>query len=169
MEIIRYDRQEARVWTFRGQRVMLSTDLARLYAVPVKVLVQAVKRNLGRFPADFMFRLTLKQAHSLRSQFVTLKRGKHVKHPPYAFTEQGVAMLSSVLGSGRAVEVNIAIMRAFVRFRETIVNRRKLELALKQLEQRVGSHDEDIQGIIQTLRALTHAPKRRGRRIGFIR
>jgi len=110
---------EKRFFVIRGQRVMLSSDLAELYQVPTKVLLQSVKRNLERFPEDFMFQLNSAEAEALsRSQFVTLKRGQNTKYAPRAFTEQGVAMLSAVLRSKVSIAVNIEIMRAFVRFRE---------------------------------------------------
>ena len=113
------ERIESQIFLVRGQKVMLDIDLASLYEVEAKALNQAVKRNLDRFPTDFMFQLTGEEAERLRSQIVTLKtgRGQHRKYLPYAFTEQGVAMLSSVLRSRRAVLVNIEIMRAFVRHR----------------------------------------------------
>ncbi len=104
---------ERKIYLIRGHKVMLDSDLAELYGVPVKVLNQAVRRNISRFPEDFMFQLTKEEYDSLRSQFVTLNtgRGKHRKYLPYVFTEQGVAMLSSVLRSERAIQVNIAIMK----------------------------------------------------------
>ena len=104
----------------RGQKVILDRDLASLYGVPTKSLNRAVKRNLDRFPSDFMIQLTAEEAESSRCQIGTLKRGQNIKYLPCAFTEQGVAMLSSVLRSPQAVQVNIAIMRAFVRLRETL-------------------------------------------------
>jgi phage regulator Rha-like protein len=124
-ELISHEAVAQKIFLIRGLRVMLSSDLAVLYDVETKVLIQAVKRNIERFPKDFMFRLTWQEMHSLRSQIVTLenekydssKKGKHSKYLLFAFTEQGVAMLSSVLRSKRAVHVNIAIMRAFVRLR----------------------------------------------------
>ena len=103
------------IYQIRGHRVMLDKDLAELYGVETKVLKQAVRRNTERFPEDFMFELSLEEDRALRSQNVTLKRGQHAKYPPMAFTEQGVAMLSSVLNSERAIQVNIQIMRAFPR------------------------------------------------------
>ncbi len=138
---------EKRIFLIRGHRVMFSTHLAELYGVKVKALIQAVKRNLERFPSDFAFQLTWEEAKALRSQIVTLKegaskRGRHIKYLPYAFTQEGVAMLSSVLRSQRAVQVNIAIMRAFVRFREILSAHKELALKLKQLEAKVGKHDE---------------------------
>src|SRR5688572_21096513 len=113
---------EQKIYLIRGHKVMLDSDLAGLYDVDTKVLNQAVKRNLARFPGDFMFQLTVSEADVLRSQFVTLDagRGKHRKYLPYVFTEQGVAMLSSVLKSDRAVIVNVGIMRTFVKLRELI-------------------------------------------------
>jgi hypothetical protein len=108
------------IFLVRGERVMLSTDLARLYGVSAKALVQAVKRNIERFPDDFIFPMTLEEANSLRSRNVTLKRGEHIKHPPYAFSEQGVAMLSGVLRSPRAIQVNVGIMRVFVEIRRSL-------------------------------------------------
>src|SRR3954454_23111915 len=122
----------------RGQKVMLSSELAELYGVPVKVLNQAVKRHATRFPADFVFQLNAKEYANLKSQFVTSSWGGPRRARPYAFTEQGVAMLSSVLNSPRAVKVNIAVMRAFVKLRETLENNRELGRKFSELEQRVG-------------------------------
>ncbi len=141
--------------------------------VETKVLVQAVKRNLARFPDDFMFQLSAEESRALRSQFATLKngRGQHRKYLPYAFTEQGVAMLSSVLRSARAIAVNIQIMRAFVRMRELLISNRELAQKLDQLEARLekklASHDRAIAAILSAIRELMNPtpPKRRG--IGF--
>jgi hypothetical protein len=151
----------------RGQKVMLDFDLAALYGVATKALNQAVKRNADRFPPDFVFQLNKEEAQSLRSQFVTLKRGKHLKYLPYAFTEQGVAMLSSVLKSGRAVKVNIAIMRAFVKLRETLETNRELARKFLELEKRVGKHDTEIAAIIEAIRQLMTPPEKPRREIGF--
>jgi hypothetical protein len=109
---------QSKIIMIRGQKVMIDQDLAGLYGVQTKVLKQAVRRNIKRFPADFMFELTEEEDLSLRSQIVTLKRGQHSKYLPFAFTEQGVAMLSSVLNSERAIQVNILIMRSFTRLRQ---------------------------------------------------
>ena len=141
--------------------------------VETKVLVQAVKRNLARFPDDFMFQLSAEESRALRSQFATLKngRGQHRKYLPYAFTEQGVAMLSSVLRSARAIAVNIQIMRAFVRMRELLISNRELAQKLDQLEARLekklASRDRAIAAILSAIRELMNPtpPKRRG--IGF--
>jgi len=126
------------ILVIRGQRVLLDSDLAALYQVATKALTRAVRRNLGRFPADFMFQLAVEESASLRSQSGALKigRGKHRKYAPYVFTEQGVAMLSSVLNSERAVQVNVEIMRAFVRLRETVSTHKDLARRLIALESR---------------------------------
>ena len=155
---------------FRGHNVMLDSDLAALYEVDVKVLNQSVRRNSGRFPADFMFRLTDREAESLRSQIVTSKIGRGGRRTlPYAFTEQGVAMLSGVLRSARAIRVNIQIMRAFVRMRELIDSNRELSSRLDELEMRLESrldaNDEAIAAILSAIRSLMGPP--RSRPIGF--
>ncbi len=158
---------EERIYLVRGRRVMLSTDLAELYGVKPKALVQAVKRNTARFPADFMFRLTAKEAGSLRSQIVTLKRGAHRKYPPYAFTEQGVAMLSGVLRSRRAVQVNVAIMRTFVKLRETLSLHKQLAVRLDDLERKIMEHDGQIQSVFDAIRQLMEPPEKDSLKIGF--
>src|SRR2546421_4765472 len=129
----------------RGQKVMLSQDLASLYDVPVK-------RHAVRFPADFVFQLSTREFENLKSQFVTSSWGGLRRARPYAFTEQGVAMLSSVLNSERAVKVNIAIMRAFVKLRETLESNREVARKFAQLEQHVGKHDDEIAAIINAIR-----------------
>jgi len=150
---------------------MLDRDLAELYGVPTKVLNQAVKRNHLRFPPDFMFQLTPEEGEALRSQTVTLKtgRGKHRKYAPYAFTEQGVAMLSGVLHSDRAIEVNIAIMRAFVRLREIIASHKDLARKLDEHERKLGKHDEKFQIVFEAIRQLMAPPPapEKSKRIGF--
>lgn len=158
-----------RILVLRGQRVMMDIDLAQLYGVETKALNQAVKRNLARFPGDFMFQLTLEEAQVSRSQSVTLKRGQNVKYRPYAFTEQGVAMLSSVLRSERAIAANIAIMRAFVRMREILAAHTVLAGKLNELERRIDSQDETIVEILGAIRQLMSPPPAPARRpIGFI-
>ena len=155
------------ILVLRSQKVLLDADLARLYGVTTKGLNQAVKRNAARFPADFMFRVTAEESRSLRSQFVTLKRGEHLKYLPYAFTEQGVAMLSSVLRNERAVKVNIAIIRAFVQLREALETNSALARKFAELEKRVGKHDEEIGAIIEAIRQLMAPPPKTKREIGF--
>jgi len=155
----------------RGHRVLLDAELARLYGVETRVLVQAVKRNVARFPEDFMFQLTAAEAESLRSQIVILKtgRGQHRKFLPYAFTEQGVAMLSGVLRSPRAIAVNVEIMRAFVRLREILASNKELARKLDDLERRLGAHDQAIASILTAIRELMAPPEPpKKRRIGFI-
>jgi ORF6N domain-containing protein len=151
----------------REQKVMLSQDLALLYGVPVKALNQAVKRHAARFPADFVFQVSAKEFENLKSQFVTSSWGGLRRALPYAFTEQGVAMLSSVLNSERAVKVNTAIMRAFVKLREAIDTNRELAHKFAELEQRVGKHDDEIAAIIDAIRQLMAPPEKPRREIGF--
>jgi len=151
----------------RGEKVILDVDLARLYEVSTKVLKQAVRRNLSRFPADFMFELTENETNSLRSQIVTLKRWQHFKYFPFAFTEQGVAMLSSVLNSAKAIEVNIAIMRAFVQMRKFFETNKELAEKIEELERTVSSHDEDILLIFETIKQLMHKKSQPMEPVGF--
>ncbi len=144
---------------------MLSTDLAELYEVAPKVLMQAVKRNRERFPADFMFQLTRVEYSNLKSQFVTSSWGGARRAAPYAFTEQGVAMLSSVLRSPRAVQVNIAIMRAFVKLREILATHRDLARRLDEME---SKYDKQFRVVFDAIRQLMMAPPEKPRRrIGF--
>lgn len=143
---------------------MLSIDLAALYDVPVKALVQAVKRNRSRFPADFMFQLSEREFANLKSQFVTSSWGGLRRARPYAFTEQGVAMLSSVLRSRRAVRVNLEIMRAFVRLRRLIARHADLERRLAELERR---YDGQFRVVFDAIRELVAPPPIIRRRIGF--
>lgn len=158
---------ENKIFLLRGKRVILDFHLATLYRVETKVLLQSVKRNLSRFPEDFMFELNKREFASLRSQFVTSNRGGR-RYLPYAFTEQGVAMLSSVLRSERAIQVNIAIMRAFVKLREILSTHKELALKLKQLEMKLEKHDEEIQAIFQAIEELmAPAPQKPKHPIGF--
>ena len=159
------ERVETIILLVRGHKAMLDYDLAALYEVEVKVLNQAVKRNIERFPEDFMFRLTAKEAARLRSQTVTLERGRYRKYLPYAFTELGVAMLSSVLRSKRAVQVNIEIMRAFVRLRGILASHKDLARRLDSLEKR---YDTQFKVVFDAIRQLMAPPPERPRpRIGF--
>ena len=155
------------IYLLRGQRVMLSQDLAILYGVAVKVLNQAVKRNAVRFPTDFVFQLKAEEFANLKSQFVTSSWGGPRRARPYAFTEQGVAMLSSVLKSERAVKVNIAIRRAFVKLRETLEINRELAHKFAELEKQVGKHDKEIAAIMDAIRRLMAPPEKPKREIGF--
>ena len=151
----------------RGQKVMLDSDLAALYAVTTGNLNKAVARNRDRFPSDFCFRLRPEEASRLVFQIGRSNSRGGRRHLPYVFTEQGVAMLSSVLNSPRAVKVNIAIMRAFVKLRETLDNNRELGRKFSELQRRVGQHDEEIAAIIDAIKQLMMPPERPRREIGF--
>jgi len=164
-KLILIEQVERRILFIRGHKVMLDVDLSELYGVETKVLNQAVRRNMERFPEGFMFQLTWEEMRELsRSQFVTLKRGKNIKYLSYAFTEQGVAMLSSVLRSKRAVQVNIAIMKTFVRLREMLSTHRDLAQKLEALERK---YDAQFKGVFDAIRGLMAPPSRPRRRIGF--
>ncbi|MBI5282773.1 MAG: ORF6N domain-containing protein [Candidatus Solibacter usitatus] len=177
-DLVPLDAVERFIFVLRDTRIMLDSDLAALYGVPTGTLNQAVKRNRDRFPEDFMFRLTREETRAvavLRSQIVMSKveddseeaRGGR-RFLPYAFTEQGVAMLSSVLRSQRAIFMNIAIMRAFVRLRRILATHRELEVRLTDLERDVGRHTEDIQVISQVLNHMLAPPEDATRRpMGF--
>lgn len=162
---LRPDDIHQRILIVRGFRVMLDADLAELYDIPTKVFNQAIQRNMDRFPEDFMFQLTETEFAGLRSQLVTSKKGRGGRrYLPYVFTEQGVAMLSGVLNSHRAVQANIAIMRAFVRMRETMASHRELSERLNALEK---TYDARLRVVFEAIRALMEPPKKQRRRIGF--
>jgi hypothetical protein len=155
------------IHSIRGERVMLDADLAELYGVETKVLLQAVRRNLERFPSDFMFQLTKQEFNILRSQIVTSRWGGR-RYPPYAFGEHGVAMLSSVLRSPQAIAVNIEIVRAFVRMRKLSFANEELARKLDELDRRVSKHDAAIAEIIEAIRQLMMPPSPKEQRsIGF--
>lgn len=159
---------ERRIYLIRGQKVMLDSDLAEIYRVGTKVLNQAVHRNSGRFPEDFMFQLVAEEADCLRSQFVTSNAGRGGRRTlPYAFTEHGVAMLSSVLKSDRAVQMNIVIVRAFVKLREVLAANKDLAIRLDRVETRLHRHGGAIGVLIDEIKMLKQPPKTTRRRIGF--
>ena len=169
VSLVPMERIERAIILARGEKVMLDSDLARLYGVETRVLNQAVKRNMARFPADFMFQLTPEESEIVvrsRSQSVTLKRGTNVKYQPYAFTEQGVAMLSSVLHSDRAVAVNIGIMRAFVRLRQMLASNANLARKLEAMEKK---YDAQFKVVFDAIRQLMSPPEPEPKRreIGF--
>jgi len=167
--LIPIERIEQRILRIRESNIMLDEDLAELYGVEVRTLNQAVKRNIDRFPGDFMFQLTADEEARLRSQFVILKttgRGQHRKYPPYAFTEQGVAMLSSVLNSPRAVQVNIQIMRTFVNLRRMLASNEDLARKLAALEKKYDTQFKIVFDAIRQLMTPQLPPKRK---IGFKR
>jgi len=168
-EIVPIERIEQRIFLIRGQKVMLDRDLAELYGVETFNLNKAVKRNLGRFPEDFMFQLTKPEYDALRFQFGMLKRGAHSKYLPYAFTENGVAMLSSVLRSERAIQVNIVIMRAFTRLRQILASHKELARKVEELERKYGKHELEITTVFKVLKKLMQKPveERPRKRIGF--
>jgi ORF6N domain len=157
---------ERAIRLIRGEKVILDADLAALYGVATRVLVQAVKRNSERFPPDFMFQLTTEEFALLRSQIVTSRGWGGRRYPPYAFTEQGVAMLSGVLRSPRAVQVNIEIMRAFVRLRQWVASHAKLAKKLAELE---AKYDEQFTMVFEALKQLMTPPEKPRQRIGFQR
>src|SRR3984885_5608439 len=149
---------ERRIYFIRGQKVMIDNDLADLYRVTTGTFNQAVRRNMARFPADFMFQLTADEAEILRSQIVISSWGGR-RYLPFVFTEQGVAMLSSVLKSDRAIQVNIAIMRAFVKLRELLATHQDLAFRLEELEKKFHRHDGQIREVFDAIRALLAPPK----------
>jgi hypothetical protein len=172
------------IYLIRNQKIMMDSDLAEMYEVETKVLNQAVKRNMDRFPEDFMFQLSNEEwedlqvtieeqndDHSLRSQIVTLKndRGRHRKYLPYVFTEQGVAMLSSVLNSKTAIQVNISIMRVFVKMREWAANYQGLLKKIDELSQNQSEHNEHIRNIYQIIEELVRPSLTERKAIGFRR
>lgn len=145
-----------KIYLIRGHKVMLDVDLAELYGVPTKRLKEQVKRNLKRFPEDdFKFELTWEEAQSLRSQIATLKRGEHIKYLPFAFTEQGVAMLSSVLNSDKAIEVNIQIIRVFTKLRELLISNKELAHKIEELEKK---YDGQFKAVFAAIKQLITYP-----------
>jgi phage regulator Rha-like protein len=152
-----------KILIIRGKRVILDSELAKMYGVKTKVLIQAVKRNVNRFPDDFMCQLTRQEALSLRSQFVTSKQGGR-RYLPYAFTQEGVAMLSSVLRSERAIKVNIQIMRAFVQLRRMLLTNYDLRRKIEALERK---YDKQFAIVFEAIRQLLEPPLKEKKRIGF--
>jgi len=158
---------ENKILLIRGEKVMLDRDLAILYGVSTRILNQAVKRNAERFPKDFMFQLTQEESEVSRSQFVTLKRGQNIKYFPYVFTEPGVAMLSSVLNSERAIQVNIQIIRTFVKIREMIIGNKELREKIEAME---SKYDKKFAAVFQAIIKLMKDPKDgkvKKKKIGF--
>ncbi len=159
---------EHRIYLIRGQKVMIDTDLAELYGEPTKRINQQVQRNIERFPEDFMFQLSKSESESLRLQFATSKPGRGGRRSlPYAFTEQGVAMLSSVLSSKRAIEVNIAIMRAFVKLRQILETNGELNRKFAAVVRKLSIHDKYFKVVFEELKKLTQAPVKERKQIGF--
>lgn len=175
-ELIPVERIENRIFMIRGKKVMIDKDLAELYGVSTKRLNEQVRRNLERFPEDFMLRLTVNEKEQLVANCDRFEKLKHSSSLPYAFAEQGVAMLSSVLKSKRAIQVNIVIMRAFVRIRQMLFADKELAYKLAKLEQKlerhngqIEKHDVEIQAVFKAIRKLMAPPKPKKFKIGFIR
>ncbi len=164
-EVVPIEVIEQKIFMIRRQKVMLDRDLAELYGVETRVLNQAVRRNIGRFPEDFMFSLTRQEIRDLSQIVISSK----IKHAPnvFAFTEQGVAMLSGVLNSKRAIQVNITIMRVFVRLRQILSTHKELAYKLKELERKTEKHDVEIQTIFEAIRQLMTPPEKPKHKIGF--
>ncbi len=162
----------SKIYNVRGKQVMLSQDLAELYEVETKMLNQQVKRNIGKFPERYMFQLTQDEHDRLRSQNVTLKRGQHIKYLPYAFTEHGILMLSSVLRSKRADQINILIIDTFVKIRELVFLNKDLAHQLEQVQNRLTKHDSQIRILLEYLKHIEklkdkELEQKRRPRIGF--
>ncbi|HTR67707.1 MAG TPA: ORF6N domain-containing protein [Terriglobales bacterium] len=166
--IILSKRADSKILLLRGHRIILDADLAELYGVAVKRLNEQVKRNTKRFPADFMFRLTAREQHSLRSHFATsnASRGGR-RYLPYAFTEHGAIMAATVLNSERAIELSIFVVRAFARMREALAANQLIITKLTELEHRLQNHDAEIQHLVEAIRQLMAPLPPTGRRIGF--
>jgi hypothetical protein len=177
--LIPSERLDNAIVEIRGRKVMLSHDLASLYGVSTRRLNEQVKRNAGRFPSDFMFQLTWEEAQALRSQTVTLdeaslrsqsatlKRGKHHKYRPYAFTEHGAVMAATILNSPRAVEVSVFVVRAFVRLSRVAADQRRFALKLAEIEAKLATHDRSFQVVFATIKQLMQPPEPKKKRIGF--
>ena len=169
-QLIPVERISSKIYLIREEKILLDKDLAELYGVQTKHLIQAVKRNMSRFPHDFMFQLSKEEFKNLKSQIVTSSWGGR-RYLPYAFTEQGVAMLSSVLNSERAVKVNIAIMRAFVKIRRILESNEQLAKKLKMLEietrEKFTKHQQQISLIFEAINELMTEKEKPKRRIGF--
>jgi len=162
--IVPVERIVSKIYLIRNTKVMLDMDLAALYEVETRVLKQAVRRNISRFPNDFMFQLTRTEYNSLRSQIGTLKRGSHTKYLPFVFTEQGVAMLSSVLNSDRAIQVNIQIMRAFTKIRQMLSTHVELRRKIEAMERK---YDQQFKVVFDAIKQLLEAEVKPKKKIGF--
>ena len=157
-----------KIYSIRNQKIMLDRDLAELYGVETKRLKEAVRRNIDRFPADFMFEMTSEELENWRTQFATSNREKMgLRHSPFCFSEQGVTMLACILNSERAITVNIQIIRIFTRMREVLLTHKDILLQLEKIERKLTGHDEDIQLIFKYLKQLLNPPQQPRRRIGF--
>jgi phage regulator Rha-like protein len=166
--LVPVERIERLIYLIRGQKVMLDSDLAELYGVETKVLNRAVGRNVDRFPADFVFQLTLQEVANLRCQFGTSSSGYGGRrYHPYVFTEHGAIMAAMVLNSPRAVEMSVQVVRAFVRLREMLVSNRELAQKLAELERKLEGHDAAIRNLFEAIRQLLNSPEPTRKQIGF--
>ncbi len=160
----------SKIYLIRDQKVMLDRDLGELFGLETKVLKQAVKRNIKRFPIDFMFELTNEEFQNWRSQFVTSKSDiMGLRYPPFCFTEQGVTMLSCILNSQRAIDTNIRIIRVFSKMREMLLAHKDILIKMEQFEKQIVKNSEDIQLIFDALKQLFSPPQEPRKRIGFKR
>ena len=164
--VIPLEKIENKIHSIRGKKVMLDSDLAGLYGVETRSLIQSIKRNIKRFPEDFMFQITEREYKALRSQFVISKKGGR-RYLPYAFTEQGVSMLSSVLNSNKAIQVNIQIMRTFSKLKEFTLAHKDIAVKLNKLERKVKTHDNEIEQIFKAIKQLITPPEKPKRKVGF--
>ena len=164
MSLVPVERIERAIFSIRGEKMMLDSDLAELYGVETKRLNEQVRRNLNRFPPDFMFQLTAEEWESLRSQFATLKRGEHRKYLPFAFTEHGALMLANVLNSERAAQTSVQVVRAFVRLRQMLAANAELARKLEAME---NKYDRQFKVVFDAIRQLMSPPARPKREIGF--
>ncbi len=165
-ELIPVENIRENIFMIRGFKVMLDRDLAKLYGVETAQLKRAVRRNIDRFPEDFMFILKNQEVRNLRCQIGTSNRGG-LRYLPMAFTEQGVAMLSSVLNSKRAIDVNIAIMRAFVKMREILATNKEFSAKLEKMEEQLAEHDEQFKMVFEAIKQLLKEEDKPKRKIGF--
>jgi hypothetical protein len=161
------DSIENRIYVIRGQKVMLDSDLAEIYGVENKALIRTTKRNIHRFPLDFMFRLSKEEFDNLRCQIGTSSSYGGRRYLPYVFTEHGAVMLAGVLNSPRAIEASIFVVRAFIRFRELLSSHRELAVKLKELESKIAGHDREIKALFEAIRQLMKPPEKSKRQIGF--
>lgn len=166
-ELDLYKMVEQKIFVIRGQKVMIDRDLAELYGVETKYLNRQVKRNKERFPAEFMFSLTAQERGELVTNWHRFEKIKYSSTLPCVFTEHGVAMLSSVLKSKRAVNVNILIIKVFIKMREMLRNNHQLEKKMNELERKLGVHDEELKSIVNVIRQLIAPPQKPKRKIGF--
>ena len=166
-DLIPHETIANKILLIRGKKVMLDRDLAEIYGVETKMLKRAVKRNIGRFPDDFMFQLAATEYDFLRRQFGALKRGQHSKYIPYVFTEHGAVMLASILNSSIAVTASIHVVRAFVKMREIISTNANLKKKIDRLEKKYESHDKQFKIVFEAIKQLLEPPKKPKKKIGF--